>query len=443
MTSELGALGGPRPRIAAVFARYRYAVAALDQVALSLFGFALNLCLLRALSATDYGVVSLWLTMSLFAVSVQAALVAGPLNIHLAGIAEPSEARRLESAIATVNLLTVLAAAIVAGAANFFSDAEWAAHDTLTVIAIPLFAGAGMYREYHRTTAFSRHDMAMLLWVDVPYLAVTGACLIAMMVWPQRFADLAAAFLAMSAGCVVSQFCVRARGGDAARRLFQGGWVATYRRISGEVAWSLAGVFANHVQSRSYVYIATSLAGIASLAAINAVGVLFRPVSVLVNAWGQSALPHLAAALANGRIDEFDRTLTRALAAAAVASVAWGGLLWLAWEPIEHYLLAGKYSHGAVLVLPWAAASAASVLRYIGSMALNAAREFKFLAIAQALCGGLAAAATAGFILWQGYAGAMWGIAVGNGVCLVWEMARLRRVRRRAASRGLPAADPI
>ena len=296
-----------------------------------------------------------------------------------------------------MNLLTVLAAAIVAGAANFLSDAEWAAHDALTVIAVPLFVAAGMYREYHRTTAFSRHDMAMLLWVDGPYLAVTGGCLVAMMVWPQRFADLAAAFLAMSAGCVVSQFCVRARGGDAARRLFHGGWIATYRRISGEVAWSLAGVFANHVQSRSYVYIATSLAGIASLATINAVGVLFRPVSVLVNAWGQSALPHLAAALANGRIDEFDRMLARALAAAAVASVAWGGLLWLAWEPIEHYLLAGKYSHGAVLVLPWAAASGASVLRYIGSMALNAAREFRFLAITQALCGGLAAAATAGF----------------------------------------------
>jgi O-antigen/teichoic acid export membrane protein len=443
MTSELGALGEPRPRIAAIFARYRYAVAALDQVALSLFGFALNLCLLRALSATDYGVVSLWMTMSLFAISVQAALVAGPLNIHLTGIDEPAAARRLESAIATVNLLTVLAAAIVAGAANFLSDAEWAAHDTLTVIAVPLFVAAGMYREYHRTTAFSRHDMAMLLWVDGPYLAVTGACLVAMMVWPQRFADLAAAFLAMSAGCVVSQFCVRARGGDAARRLFHGGWVATYRRISGEVAWSLAGVFANHIQSRSYVYIATSLAGIASLATINAVGVLFRPVSVLVNAWGQSALPHLAAALANGRVEEFDRMLARALTAAAVASVAWGGLLWLAWEPVEHYLLAGKYSHGAVLVLPWAAASGASVLRYIGSMALNAAREFKFLATAQTLCGGLAAAATAGFILWQGYAGAMWGIAIGNGVCLVWEMSRLRRVRRLAASRGLPSADPI
>jgi O-antigen/teichoic acid export membrane protein len=442
MTSELGALGRPRPRLTAVFARYRYALAALDQMALSVFGFALNICLLRTLSATDYGIVSLWMTMALFGVSVQSALVLGPLNIYLPGAAEPQAARRLETALATMNLVAVLAAAALAGAVNFFADAEWASHDALTVIAIPLFVAAGMYREYYRSTAFSRRDMSMLLWVDGPYLAITAACLVAMVLWPQLFADLAAAFLAMTVGCLVSQLCVRARGDGAERRLFRRGWFKSYRGISGEVSWSLLGVFANHIQSRSYVYIATSLAGLASLAAINAVGVLFRPVSVLVNAWGQSALPHLSAALAAGRIAEFDRTLGRALAGSAVASVAIGAVLWLAWNPIEHYLFAGKYGDGIALLLPWAAASGASVLRYVGSTGLMAAREFKFLAKAQIVCGALAAAVTAGFILWDGVSGAMWGIAIGNAACFGWEMARLQRVRRRAAAMAAPLPKP-
>ncbi|HZK90102.1 MAG TPA: hypothetical protein VFC56_08160 [Stellaceae bacterium] len=442
MISQLDAIGRPRPRLSAVLVRYRYAVAALDQISLSVFGFALNLCLLRALSASDYGIVSLWMTMALFAISVQGALVLGPLNIYVPCAAEPEAARRLESSLATVNLLTVLATAAIAGIVNLTADAEWASHDALTVIAIPLFVAAGLYREYYRSMAFSRHDMAMLLWVDAPYLAVTGACLVAMVLWPRRFADLAAAFLAMTVGCLVSQICVRARGAGAGRGLFRRGWIGTYRRISGEVAWSLAGVFANHVETRSYVYIAASLVGVASLAAINAVGLLFRPVSVLTTAWGQSALPQLSAALANGRVAEFDRVLSRALIASAAGSVALGGALWLAWRPVEHYLLAGKYGDGLSLLLPWAAASGASVLRYVGSMGLVAAREFKFLAKAQALCGVLAAAATAGFILWQGYAGAMWGIAIGNGACFAWEMARLHGVRRRAiaaAGAGQPA----
>src|SRR5580698_4760182 len=98
MTSELETIGCPHAkRLGAVLARYRYAAAALDQVSLSVFGFALNLCLLRALSATDYGIISLWMTMSLFAGSVQAALVSGPLNIHLPGVEDPGAARRLKS----------------------------------------------------------------------------------------------------------------------------------------------------------------------------------------------------------------------------------------------------------------------------------------------------------------------------------------------------------
>jgi O-antigen/teichoic acid export membrane protein len=439
MISKLGAVGRPRLRLTAVFARYRYAMAALDQMALSVFGFALNICLLRTLSATDYGIVSLWMTMALFAISVQAALVLGPLNIYLPGATEPQAARRLETALATMNLVVVLATASLAGAINFFADAEWAAHDALTVIAIPLFVAAGMYREYYRSTAFSRHDMAMLLWVDGPYLAVTSACLGVMLLWPERFADLATAFLAMTIGCLVSQLCVRLRGANGddgtEHRLFRDGWLAHYRKIGREVAWSLVGVVANHAENRSYVYIATSLAGMTALAAINAIGLLFRPVSVLVSAWGQHALPHLSAALSAGRIVEFDRTLGRALFATAIGSIAIGVALWWAWGPVERYVFAGKYSDGARLLWPWAAASGAGVLRYVGSTGLTAAREFKFLAKAQTVCGVLAAAATAGFILWQGYTAAMWGIALGNAACFAWEMARLDGVRRRVLAK--------
>jgi O-antigen/teichoic acid export membrane protein len=239
----------------------------------------------------------------------------------------------------------------------------------------------------------------------------------------------------MTVGCLVSQLCVRLRGDAAERRLFRDGWLRHYRKIAGEVAWSLVGVVANHAENRSYVYIATSLAGMASLAAINAIGLLFRPVSVLVSAWGQHALPHLSAALTNGRIEEFDRTLGRALLATSIGSVAIGMVLWCGWEPVERYVFAGKYGDGLLLLWPWAAASGASVLRYVGSTGLMAAREFKFLAKAQTVCGVLAAAATAGFILWRGYTAAMWGIALGNAVCFAWEMARLEGVRRQAIAK--------
>src|SRR5689334_14047363 len=107
MISAIAPFGRLRSRLAALRGRYRYGVAALDQIALSVFGFALNLVLVRALSATDYGIVSLWMAMALLAVSVQNALVSAPLNIHVNAAPDPVSARRLTASLVVVNLLTI------------------------------------------------------------------------------------------------------------------------------------------------------------------------------------------------------------------------------------------------------------------------------------------------------------------------------------------------
>lgn len=438
MVSTAVPAGPVRVRLAAFFGRCRYAVAAADQVALSLFNFVLNLALVRLLSETDFGIVSLWIAVSLLAVGVQNALVNGPLSVYLPAARDAAAAARLEAALATVNLAATVAIAAAAGGVILFADAEWAPHEPLVALAIPLFIGIGLYREYGRSTAFSRHDMAMLLWIDLPYLAATAACLAAMLIWPQRLAGLLAAFLAMSAGGAASQLCLRWRGGFRLPPLFRRGTLAAYRPIAGEVGWSLVGVFANHVETRSYTYIATSLAGLAALAAINVVGVLFRPMTVLMGAWSRPALSQFVRLLARGEIAAFERMLYRALAVAAIGSAAWFFALSAAWSPVERYLLAGKYPEAGLLLLPWAAASGASLLRYVAGTALTAAREFKYMAYAQLACGGVAAAATAAMILWQGYAGAMWGIAAGNALCAALHMVRLRRVRRPGFVASLP-----
>jgi O-antigen/teichoic acid export membrane protein len=430
MVSAIGSIDRLRPRLAAWAERHWYAVPALDQVSLSLFNLGLNLVLVRLLTATDFGVVSLWMAVSLLAVGVQNALVNGPLLIYLPAAPDAAAARRLEAAIAGVNLLAIVATACAVAAVGLVADAEWAPPGVAAAIVIPLFVAAGMYREYYRTIAFSRHDMAMLLWTDLPYIGATALCLAAMIAWPDHLAGLAGALLAMSAGCAFSQSCLHMRRRFRFPPPFRRGALTAYRGIVREVAWSLVGVLANHVETRCYAYIATCLVGLAALAAINVVGLLFRPVTVLMGAWSRAALPKFARLLSRGEVVAFERMLMQALAVAAIGSVALYLALLLAWPPIERLLLAGKYPDAAVLLLPWAAASGVSLLRYVSGIALQAAREFKFLAYAQTVCGALSAAATVAVILWWGYEATMWGIAIGNAACLLWQLLRLRRVHR-------------
>src|SRR4026208_1266664 len=92
-----------RTRLTGLLGQWRYGISALDQIALSVFGFALNLVLVRALSATEYGIVSLWMAMALLAIGIQNALVSAPLNVHVNAAPDPVSARRLGEALAVVN----------------------------------------------------------------------------------------------------------------------------------------------------------------------------------------------------------------------------------------------------------------------------------------------------------------------------------------------------
>lgn len=432
-----------RTRLAGFLGQWRYGISALDQIALSVFGFALNLVLVRALSATEYGIVSLWMAMALLAIGIQNALVNAPLSVHVNAAPDPARAGRLAAALAVVNLLTVGLTTLVVVLVNLTVDAEWAPHEPVAWIAIPIFVAAGMYREYYRSLAFSRNDMPMLLWVDGPYLAVTSICLAAMFLWPERMASLAGAFLAMTAGCIVSQFFLTTRFAGPRPRPLHRQWIDDYRPVAPDAGWALIGVLTTHLHARSYLYVTVNLVGLAGLAAINVVGILFRPVRIMITAWGRTALPELAAHLAAGRVDVFDRTVARAFVLAGIGSGVWLVALWVGWRPIEQHFLAGNYPDAWLLLWPWAVAAGIEAMSSTIAIALQAARDFKFLAFGTVLSAPVSIVATIAAVLWQGYTWTMYGVAVGNLVLLAATLLRLRQARRKFAATPSALAAPV
>ena len=74
-------------------------------------------------------------------------------------------------------------------------------------------------------------------------------------------------------------------------------------------------------------------------------------------------------------------------------------------------------------------------MSHVVSIALRAAREFKFLAFGMMLSAPITVAAAAGAVLWQGYTWTMYGVALGQFVMLAMEVGRLRVVRRSILAR--------
>jgi O-antigen/teichoic acid export membrane protein len=428
-----------RSRLSVALGRYRFGFAAVDQIALSLFSFALNLCLVRALTATEYGIVTLWMAIGLLSIGIQDALVNTPLSTHVAATVDPGAASRLEEAIAIVNWAVIALTTALVVLVNCTVEAEWSPQDLLTAIAIPVFVAAGMYREFYRSIAYSRNDIAMLLRIDGPYLAVTSICLAAMFVWPAHLANLAVAFLAMSAGCLIARLCVTGTFRYPSLRPLRRGWIHEYRRVARDAAWALVGVLTTHLHQRSYVYIAVNLVGLAALAALNVVALLFRPVSILTTSWGRTALPDMAANLAAGRIAAFDRAIMQGLGVALAASIGGFAAICLAWPLIERHFLAGQYPEAWLLVWPAATAVTLEAVSHVVSIPLRAAREFRYMASGMVVAAPITLAAVAGAVLWQGYTWTMYGVAFGQVVVLAMGATRLYRVRRRVISQAAAA----
>jgi O-antigen/teichoic acid export membrane protein len=326
--------GARSVRLSIWLGRLRYAVAAADQIGLSLFSFGLNFCLLRILTAQEFGVVTLWMALALLAVAVQGALVALPLSVHVAAAADPAAAQRLEDSLASVNAIIVVLTAIIVAGGTALYEPESIASDAVMVAAITLFVVTSLTREYRRAIAFARNDMLLLLAVDIPFVTVTGIGVAAMLLWPWQGAGLDATFLALALGGAAGQVCSRFAMRRPPGRWFRPGWPATYRTVARETVWSLVAGLATDLQNRSYVYVTTTMIGVTEVGALNAVGVLFRPARILVSAWGRSALPRLAGLAAGQQLQSFDRALLAPLAIGAAASGMVYLALWVAWRPI-------------------------------------------------------------------------------------------------------------
>jgi O-antigen/teichoic acid export membrane protein len=110
--------------------------------------------------------------------------------------------------------------------------------------------------------------------------------------------------------------------------------------------------------------------------------------------------------------------------------------------PIEAHLYVHKYPGAGLLLLPWAIVACVIALEQIPSVALQAARDFRFLAYVSLISAPVTVAATIGAILWRGYTWTMYGVAVGQIVSLAMVACRLYQVRRRLGMRGGFAEAP-
>jgi len=415
-----------------------YLLAVAGQLGLSAFNFLLGFLAIRLLRPGDLGLYSIWGEIATVAVGLQSALVLMPLTVHVPA-AEAAERRLLVHGLALVN--AAYSAAVLAAVALtvLLFRAEWIPGDAPTRAAAAAAVATALLREYPRQDAFGAGRVRAATLMDAIHLGVAasslGLLLLLLPAWPGRtlFAILAAISGGAAAAGAAGLVLVRRRGAAPGRAHGLG----AYRRVLPEVRWATAGGFATAMQDRAYVMLLTALAGVQAVGVVFAGGFLLRASAVLSLAWSRVARPRMARFVATQDVAALDRTLWTGVGALMAQHLALSAAILLLWRWVEPLL--GRYEGLHLVTLCWIAATTFAQFRAALSAALQAAKDFRFLAWTTVASTTVTLPATLATIFAFGWRTSVLGMAAGEAVAGAAMLWRWRRVRGRLAALQAPA----
>ena len=404
--------------------RQKYLLSLIDQGLLSAFNFTIALILIRTWDPALFGVFVFWQAIALFVGSIQNTLVSIPLSVHVPTCRSNLERDRTERALSSLNFLIIAGAFTLVITYNyFFPTAETASFVVTLVFAA--YVGASLFREYVRSIGFGRLRPGSVLLTDGPYVLI-GCGIFVIYRIDVTLLDLSVVMgilaLASAAGGAIGL----THQGQSIRSL-RGFTFRIYEPIWRDAKWSLSGAMTTMLQNRGYVFLVTALVGFEALGSLAAGGILFRPVGVLLTAWGRIARPYLARAAAENRQSDFIRTILIALTLTILALLALYAIIYLAWNDLEGLIYRSKYPTIGWIALGWSAVTLVSSLRMVLTITLSAVKQFKPLAIATLYGSIVSLAAVAFTVPIFGFETAMVGIFLGELLCLLYILPRAVR----------------
>ena len=203
----------------------------------------------------------------------------------------------------------------------------------------------------------------------------------------------------------------------------------------GQARWALLGVFTTEATANAHVYLITFFQGSEAFAPIAASALLMRPVNVAQNALSDFERPQMARLIGQRNWSDLRRSVTwfkRALGAIWLGSVVFSLVLFLT-EP--RVLFPARYDlrQVATAAALWTAVAALRLWQTPPSVMLQAAGEFRPLALASVWSSIVCAASVCVLILTTSALWSIAGLIVGAAIFLNWtQLAAGRWIGQRA-----------
>lgn len=361
----------------------KFAVILSGELIQSLFHFAVNIALVRSLSAHDYGLFAIVFTVGGIGITYIRSLVAVPATLFLSrSLGRVAERGHDATFGAAATLVAFGLGAIVA----LFLAPSIGSGALLGGAFIALYT----FRSYLRIVLLARGASRIAGLSDIAY-AGSGLVfgIVAMAGEGTTLLDHAFVALAAAHGVGIAAAYLGLR--QPVRLRFRSSLRRRYASIWPTLVWSLVGITSTNIQGQGLTLLFALLAGPAAYAPIAATLVLFAPLRIPTNALTNMVLPEITRLLAERRLREARRLVIRSTAIIGAACLVYGAVMWSALPMIEETLFKGRFSHepmGLIGLGVWSVV-AVSLLYAIPRAFLEAAAAFRSIAYGATLAAGL------------------------------------------------------
>jgi O-antigen/teichoic acid export membrane protein len=394
--------------------RYGVGIAAPASVAIA--HFAVQLLLLRHLTPVEFGTFALLMVLIQLGYGVSNALISTPYTVALHD-AEMTEGAR--QSFFSVNAVYALGFGLACAVIGWvFAGGPW-----IAVFAV--YSTMAMMRWFGRAHCYAVFRQLNAAASDLSYavllLLFTGG------LWYLGRVDLLGVSCALLAATIGSILAIRSgffarqfgRAAFSSLRPYGRTWKAQSR-------WSLLGVVTTEATSNAHAYLVSAFAGPAAFAPLAAASLFMRPVALAITSLTQLERPSLSRAImANdiSRARAISRTFLIVLLLIWLAVAALAGAVLL----VRPDLIAGQHYLASELQVAFALLAAVALLQSIqtpASVFLQAAREFRMLALASVVASVISILLATAALLAAGPIYSLLGIIAGKAMMTVQVLRR-------------------
>ncbi len=405
-----------------------YGLAAMGSIASAGAQFLLSLQLLHAVELAQFGGFAFLLVCSQLSLGIAVALLCAPYPVVL--LRQGGATTAVVASMFAVNLVLAIATGLALGviavslALGTFEAALFAAFGAINVLR--WFGRAHAYEQQQSRVVLSDISYGLTLGGGIVLIQLLDAASLLAAGWA-LVGSATIGLLALAPDFLRSQFAqLSLRAMPAYRQI----WQAHSR-------WSLLGVVTTEGTANAHAYIVTLVAGSSGFAPLAASALLIRPMALAMNALSDLERPQLARILAQGGKPWAVRGalgfFRRALLLIWVVCLC-AGLSILLWQP--RLLFPPEYGLPVIWAgaLQWLAIALLRSLRMPDSVLLQAAGQFRPLALASLVSCAISIAVVAVVVAQGQLVFSLVGIALGEAVFAAGIWMRAQRLLRQVLS---------